>query len=390
MKRILILALATMIIATPALAGVFSGSELLIGRTVKPPSSSKLISFGLDVQFAPLNMLLSSQKDKIIAEGISQACANAADPAACEVVVAENADLAMTTLAEVSDDEWAAIEGNLTNAAELDKSLQEAGIDDPAARQAVQDYVDQVPVDDRQGAVALSRTLANNEATAFMVEPNATLNLSAAALSIYVPMALYLMENETTFNMGNVTLDAKFGGVFGAGVAGFAISGGLSVYLPTGTEEADALGVSNLFYAPKFFHRYLSLAPYLVMGVDTFIVSLQTHGEVVTQIPVRDGMEGQSDDSVIYGKYGAGLIFFPRFLLSVIGEINGVFPISNADLYDATFVSGGVQLKVFWLKASVAAQFPIRKPAQESMEIGGVDLGQVADFTILGRVMFSF
>jgi hypothetical protein len=389
MKRVafLIVLLGMVLPITPASADVFGGSELLVGRSVKPPLGATRFQVGLDLQFAPLNMLLSSQKDKIIESGLKEGCANAPDPAVCLETAKGNADTAFTAMSEVSDEDWEKVNQNLGDMNQLKATLTDAGLPAEDA-DAVVGYVETVPEEDRKGAIALSRQLGSESATTVMAEPYLMLNFKLMSFSIHLPLAIYLLENSTEYNFGNIMLDSKIGYVTDAGFVGFALTGGLSIYLPTGTEEADVLGLSNLFYGPKFFHEYMTLAPYGVIGFDTTIFSAQAHAELVNQLPVR-GDSG--DENVIYGKYGAGLVVFPRFLISFIGEINGVAPISNADAYNAIFGSFGAQLKLIWLKASVAGMIPISKPAQEDLgSLGGVSLGDVADFTLLGRLAFSF
>ena len=105
-------------------------------------------------------------------------------------------------------------------------------------------------------------------------------------------------------------------------------------------------------------------------------------------IPVRDA---KGLDAVLFGKYGFGVTILPKFVVSVIGELNGLFPIKNADAYKALFVSGGLQFKLWVMKLSLAAQFPIVEPDSEDLgAIGGVDVGTLAKFNILGRLLFSF
>jgi len=105
-------------------------------------------------------------------------------------------------------------------------------------------------------------------------------------------------------------------------------------------------------------------------------------------IPVRDA---KGMDTVLFGKYGFGITILPNFFVSIIGELNGLFPMMNADPYNALFASGGLQFKVWVMKLSVAAQFPIVEPDAEDLgAIGGVDVGTLAKFNILGRLLFSF
>ena len=148
------------------------------------------------------------------------------------------------------------------------------------------------------------------------------------------------------------------------------------------------MGFTNLFFGPKFFHSYLTPAPYVVAGLDLPLVTLQAGADLVPMIPVRDAA---GRDTVLFGKYGVGVTILPSFLISAIGELNGLVPIMNADAYNALFVSGGLQLKLLFFKASAAVQVPLIEPSKKDLgTIGGVDVGTLAGFNLIGRLMFSF
>ncbi|MFH1533009.1 MAG: hypothetical protein ABIK09_19975 [Pseudomonadota bacterium] len=352
MKRLLALVIAATVLcpAGAAYAKKFKGSELLIGHSVKPPVGAKRFSVGVDLQFSPLDVVLNSQRDRIVDQAISAGCAEATADPACE----ENAALAMDTLSEVSDEDWSTINSNLSDTAVLQQTLIDAGVapDDAAA---VGQYVDDMPAEDRQSTLGLARKLSSGSASSFLIEPRVDLNLKWVYLSASLPLAMYMLEDRTDFNVGNFGVDVRFGKVWSAGVLGVGVSGGLHTFLPSGTNESDAMGFTNLFYGPKFFHSYLTPTGYFVVGLDVPFVIFQLSGEIVPMIPVRDA-EGL--DTVLFGKYGFGVTILPNFFVSVIGELNGLFPMMNADAYNALFVSGGLQFKLWVMKISLAAQFP--------------------------------
>ena len=383
-NRIAFLLLACLFVSSGvALADPFAGSELLVGRSVKPAGSAQLFSMGLAIQFAPMNMLLSSQKDTIINSGIDSACNG---DAACEAAARENSDKAMDALGEIDDDQWTSIEGAATDEALLNAELEKAGV--PAeGRDSVAKYMEQVPPEKRKDALSLSRQLAGQDATSVMVEPNLSLNFDLVSVDFRVPMALYMLESDTQWNMGNLTVNTKFGHIFGPDLAAFGLSYGLALYLPTGTDEAAAMGFADLFYGPKFFNQYLTAAPYLAMGFDLPGFSMQGHAELVSQHGVRGDPEHAS---VMYGKYGGGVVLLPNWPLSLIGEVNGLYPIQNGDQYDALFGVAGVQLKLLWLKASLALQAPIKQPDEEDLGTDEVSVEELAKFSIIGRASFTF
>ncbi len=376
----------------PVAAGAdsFEGSELLVGRSVKQPVGAKRFAIGVRTQFAPLNLVLSSQKNAILDAGIEAACREAPDPAECARSAREHSDDALDALGTVREQDWVAVSGAISEGdAALRAQLQAAGITDPDALDAVSQFMTAVPEDQREEAANLSRALTENEATTVMFEPYVEMNFSLLSVSTSFPLAMMMFDGSTDWHLGNVVLDAKFGHVWGNPGGGLALSYGASLYLPTGTREADALGLADLFSAPKFTHSHLGVAPYVVVGFQIPLVVVQGHAEFVSGHGVRD-VEGRS--SLQYLKYGGGLVLAPRFLLSLVAEVNGMAPISDsARAYDAVFAVGGVQLKLMWLKASLAAQVPLRTPAgEDTASLGGVSMGEMADYSILGRVGFTF
>ncbi len=157
------------------------------------------------------------------------------------------------------------------------------------------------------------------------------------------------------------------------------------------------MALADLWFGPKFMHGYLTAAPYFAMGFDSFLISIQAHGEVVSQHNVlgEDSAVAAADQLpgyVLYGKYGAGVVVLPNWPLSLIGEINGLYPINeDSSPYNAVFGIVGVQTKLLWLKAAVAGQFPIVAPAPEDLgAIGGVSLGELASYSVIARASFVF
>ncbi len=375
----------------------FGGSELLVGRFVKQPTGAKKFAVGINLQFAPMNMVLGSQKDTFIDGTVAAACSG---NAACQTAAEENMDQALATIAEIPDDDWNMIVNAATSDAALNQALDQAvanGAMSEADAASVQSFAGELPQEEAKAVLGATRLLAKQEATSMLLEPNMEINFSFMALNIRLPMAMVMFEDETKFNFGNVTIDTKFGGSWGSSAAAFGLGGGVSLYAPTGTKEAGSMALADLWFGPKFMHGYLTAAPYLALGFDSLIVSVQAHGEVVSQhyvlgdqsdVPLVD----QVPDHVLYGKYGAGVVILPNFLLSIIGEINGLYPINdNASPYNAIFGIAGIQTKLLWLKAAIAGQFPIVAPAAEDLgSIGGVSLGELASYSIIGRASFVF
>ena len=125
-------------------------------------------------------------------------------------------------------------------------------------------------------------------------------------------------------------------------------------------EGASAAQTADLFSTPKFAYGYLTLAPYLVAGVDFTWVTLQASVEIDSMHAVRGD---PSVTSIQYLRYGAGVVVLPRlnpkWTVSAIGELNGLAPIHNAGPYNALFglaiATGAVLLFIEALNLPVPA-----------------------------------
>lgn len=381
-------------LAVPAVAEPFAGSELLVGRGVKQPAGAKVFAIGINASVSPMDALLGSQKDTIIAQGISEACAKSPDPATCKATAQKNADLALTTLAKVPDSDWARVQGAAGDPTALEAELRAAGISDPTQLAAIKGYVNTIPAEDRTSAVALSRKLASQSGTNILLEPNFDLNFKWIALRVGVPMTISLMKDSVTkksktyFNLGDINLDAKTGYTWDFGAVALNASGGVALYLPTGTGDSNASALSDPFQSPKYTKQYITVAPYIVGGFDLFsILVILAHLEMASSSKVRSGL---GYDSYQYLKWGTGLVILPKFMFSIVGEINGLVPIANAAGYDAIFAVGGIQFKLFWFKLGVAVQAPIKKPKDPLGSIGGMDIGTLSAFSVMSRFCLVF
>ena len=103
-------------------------------------------------------------------------------------------------------------------------------------------------------------------AITFSLEPFAEFHLDFMDIVLTVPLAGFV-EDSTEFAMGNIGVDLKFGDSWGESFA-LGLTGGLQFWAPTATERANALGLANLQWSPRYFHEYTTVAPYLVMGGD--------------------------------------------------------------------------------------------------------------------------
>jgi hypothetical protein len=390
------MALLLVVLAGMAPAGAtakskpFQGSELIVGRSVKQPAGSKIFSTGLNVAFAPMDLAYKMVGDQAKTKAVDAVCKNSTDPN-CRDTAAGWVENAMDALAGIPDSDWQRIEAAASNPGALDQELQQAGVTDAQARADVQRFVDEIPgsPSDKQAALRLARNVATRRGLNILMEPFLGVNLKWIEITALFPFTIRTVDGSTSANMGNITLDLKSGGVWELGAVSLALSGGLSTYLPSGMRDSDDSARADLFQTPKYLHSYLSLAPYLVLGLDVAQwVQFQTHLEFVTMHGVRDDPDESSRQ---YLKYGAGLVLLPRIFISIVAELNGLSPIRNSDAMNALFVAGGLQFKFWIMRISIAAQAPVwdGRPRDDTM-FRGFPVGKLSTFSMHGRLAFTF
>ena len=384
--RRLVLALALFVWPSLGLAEPFGGSELMVGRGVKPPKADRTFTAGLNVAVSPLNAVLSSQKQALVDQAVATACKG---DKTCEANVRANAEVAMDTLASIPDSKWDQVQAAAADpsSAAFQQALKDAGVTDPKQQKAITDYASKVPAQDRVAAVSLSRKLASENATNLLMEPFAEVNLRWVQLRASAPFTLAIRSSGTDAYMGNCSLEARSGGQWDFGVVSLALAGGLALYVPTSSQGSQAAALTDLFQSPKYLYGYLTLAPYLAAGLELPLVTLQAHLELDSAHRVRGNA---SNTSMQYLRYGTGLVLAPRFFVSLIAELNGLVPARNADLFNALFFTGGLQFKLWIMKLSVAAQVPVYHKKEELGTLGGVDLGELSAYSVLARLAFIF
>lgn len=364
----------------------FGGADLFIGRTMKQPMSDKVFTVGIDVGVAPVDVGLSALRDVLVAQAVNKLCG---DNQACQAETKEVANTAISTIASLSDAQVTELKASMSDPNKVESLLVGYGVS-PSDAQAAANYVAKAnTTSDPEALVNLARKTAAGANVLF--DPFIDVNLKWVALKASVPFTLSYLDGSLKANMANIGLDAKSGYAWEFGLIAFGITGGLSMYFPSGTEGASAAAMADLFSAPKYSFGYLTLSPYLVVGVDFTWLTWQAHVELDSMVRVRDV---RAPDSVNFLRFGTGLVILPRlhpkWTLSIIGEINGLSPIANADPYNALFASAGLQLRLYLLKLAVAAQLPIYKGTQDYAKIPGVDIGRLSDVYVLVRLAFVF
>jgi len=367
-----------------ALADGFAGNRLFVGRSVKPDSDEQKFAIGLDAKFSPMDIGMYAARDAARDAMVNQ-CQSAGLPIDCNSAV----DQAFNTIADIPDSQWDYIQSLVGDPVKMEQELVKNGVPADSAA-AVSEYVKNPDTDiPPEDALEMAKQLTRQKGVTILLEPWATMNFDVVEFSLALPMIVNAYSSSSDFTLGNFNTNLKFGGVWKAGPAAIGLSGGIHLYFPTAYQDrANAAAFGDLFQTPKYLHGYMSFAPYLVFGADLPFITIQTFAEIASQHRVwGNGV----NKHVQYFKYGAALTILPDFVISIIGEIDGLVPINNASAYNTLFVVGGLRLKIVWFSFSAAVQAPVYGWNRNySTDLGIKDFNQLSRISIIGRFAFTF
>ncbi len=366
--------------AAPARAGdPFGFSDLFFGRSIQKTTKSRRAELGLRFSIAPVKAVMQHEVDGLrqqVAEQcpecnavIDQAIARHVTP---QAVRTANSPEALRSLIEqkaggtLSADEQLALDNAVIylndHPTERDQLLGQSGL--------LAEVVD---------------AYTNRDGVAFGIEPYAEVNFKWLQLGIAVPLAGFFKDTVSDFALGNIGLDARIGHHFGEKVS-FGVGYGLSVNLPSGTGKADTLGLSNMLYAPRFLHEYMTVSPFVTLGLDLRYVSLLAHAELFNLMGVRGGEDYMG--GLHYG-VAAMLTLFDLFALNV--EFDGFQNVKNAAAFNSLFLTAGVRFKFWIVKPSAAVQIPLATEDERAFgRVAGLALGSPAKFNVIVGLGFEF
>lgn len=364
----------------------FTGSDLFIGRSVKPAAGARTFTAGLRASGAPLDLAIGRTRERLIDEGVSEACGS---NQTCQTETRQAVD----KLSNLGDDQWARIEQAAGDKAALSQELQSlvaAGEISATDKQQIENFVSKnaTTPEERRQTVTLARQVAETRAN-ILLTPYVEVNLDLLKVMAELPLVLTLYENRTDVGIGNFNADVRFGHHFDVAVATLGLSYGLHLYFPTGGEAAGPAAYAFLFHSPRYLKGYLSWAPYVVGGVDFPFVTVQTYGELVSMHKVRGSA---SVSNIQFFQYGVGLTLLPDFFVSVVGELNGMVPLNHAGDFNALFGLGGLQFRFFIVKAGVAVQAPIYSESSGANlpAIQGISVNRLAKLSVMAHAGFEF
>ena len=341
----------------------FALGTMINGRSIKPAAGAHLIRVGINSRIAPVRAVTKSQLDSY----------TASYPEMGQVVdLAQQVDLEQIesgTAAEI-EAEFLAIEG---------LSDEE--------RQAIES----VDFASQQQAISTLVEVVNDpeEAITFSIEPFLNANFDVFGVTLFVPLAGFSHGSDATFEMGNLTLDGRFGHYEEVPGAVVGVSYGLSLSAPTGTERSDSVALSNMLDSPRFRHAYLGIEPYLGFGMDAKYIIIQMECGVSQLNRVRTA---ESPDGISYFRYGGAFSLVPFEVIALTFEVTGGANIDQAEAFNILQLTGSLRARIAnTIEPVVGVMAPVAIAGQQAYGgTGDLAFGSPADINVFAGLSVAF
>lgn len=222
----------------------------------------------------------------------------------------------------------------------------------------------------------------------YSLEPYFSLYFDFMDIRILLPMAGFVGEGDTNeFAFGNIGAELKFGHHFGDPFA-FGISYGVNYWVPTATEKANALGLANLLWAPKYLHEYTTIQPFVVLGADLMFVQIQASLAYTQMFAVK----GEPDyDQVGYLQYGASVAVTAIPYIVISAELTGLHGVTNAAAYNSLVITSGLRVTASIVNIGLAFQVPlVQSEPSDLASLSDLEFGGPSTFNALLTLEVGF
>lgn len=353
MKRLLVIALS-LLLSRVALADDFTGSRLFVNQGVRQ-KLDRMVGVGLNVSIAPVKVAEKKALDAF----------EASDPATYGAVVEGAKYVKAEDLEGLSA---RALKDKL-------KALPQLSADQKK-------QIEALPVSDSDTKMVadLVRIIQDpDKATSFSFEPFCELHFDWLDVTLTVPLAGFAAD-ETDFALGNIGLGLRSGVSFGAGVKG-ALAYGLDLWTPSGSTKANALGLANLLWSPRYFHEYFTGTTWLAGGLDLWFVTLQANIAYDAMFAVRDD---PFYDQVHFLQYGASLSITAIPFIIISTELSGLADVKNASAYDSVYLTSGLRFSSSYIDIGLGFQVPLKQGSSSDFaSFSDVSFGSPSDFNVI-------
>jgi len=323
--------------ATPARgAEPFSNAEQFTGPSVKPGHERRSWELGVRLELAPIRSAVRQRLAGVFAE--------------------RNLDELRVHLPGIDP---RIIEGG--SGAEMTRALMEIPTLDADQRRSIREALVEGPPEENlrfvRGIHDLAPLLRDGErSTSYSLAPFARYDLGLADLRLELPIVGFAVSGRSDFALGNVNLDVRFGHHWGDWTA-FGLTWGLAVYLPSASARAATMALWDPLDAPRFSRHYMTLAPYVALGIDLFdAIALQFHGELVGAFGVRDRPPTEAGFAL---GWGAAVLFDVHDAFAVSFELDGAHDLADAADFDASHATFGLRGDISGLRLGAAVELPL-------------------------------
>lgn len=351
----------------------FRDVDLFSGHSLRQSSKDRKIAAGINLHFAPVPFVAAKALDAV------------ADKAAAQYPDAKNL-IAVLKVANAARVHELAVAQNIDGTkAQLQNDLKSAGVTPTADQQKAIDNINASNIGQVADIAQVAATPSN--ALAFGIEPWFEYNFGKYDLTAYVPLAaFYSSKDGSSLEMGNINLDFRAGSRKGY-TAAVGWTGGVSLYLPTGTEKANLLALSNALVLPKYLHEYISIQPYGIVGGQLSVLTLMLRGEVTGMFAVRDN---PLYSTVIYGNWGVSSVI-RAVIMDFVAEIDGLIDFHNAPGMQDIFATAGARFHAGPVRFGAAVRVPITtNPSSIYAQSFGTAFGNVAKVNVLLQGFMTF
>jgi hypothetical protein len=350
----------------------FRDVDLFSGHSLRQSSKDRKIAAGVNMHFAPVPF--------VAAKALSQAAdkVSAQYPDATQMVSV----LKVANATRVHD---LAVAQNVDGTkAQIQADFKSAGVTPTADQQKA---IDNISASNIGSLADIAQVAATpSDALAFGIEPWFEYNFGTYDLTAYVPMAAFYSSKEgSSLELGNINLDFRAGSRKGY-TAAVGWTGGLSLYLPTGTEKANVLALSNALVLPKYLHEYVSVQPYGIVGGQLSILTLMVRAELTGMFAVRDN---PLYSTVMYGNWGVSSVI-RAVILDLVAEVDGLVNLYNAPGMQDIFATAGMRFHAGPVRFGAAARLPITSNPSSIYAQSFGQLGNVAKVNFLLQGFMTF
>lgn len=366
-------ALAVMGAALPAWANrPFDDCDLFSGHSLRQSSKDRKIAAGLNLSVAPVPYVAKKALNAT-AEQVSKQYPDAKQIMTVlqHVDTGKARDLAKTGQVEALKAQLKAESPKNGHTLTADETKAVDAIDSKNIS-AVADIIDVVG--------------SPGNALVFGLEPWFEYNFGTYDLVAYLPLAGFRSDDGTSFELGNLNLDFRAGSRKGY-TAAIGWTGGLSLYLPTGTEKSNQVALSNIIVAPKYLHEYLTIQPYGIFGVELAIVSIMARLEYTHMQAMRGNPIFSSVD---YLNWGASTVIH-LWVLDLVAELDGLVNVNNAPAMQDILATAGLRGVLGAFRGGLAVRMPITKQSSALYaESLGTGFSNIARVNVLLQGILSF